>query len=420
MSPPTWPPANGGNQMVQKQSTSNTTTTALGSSATWVGHPDIGAGMPDVLLDIESDQAGTVFCDFSPDGTNWDRFPPAGYPLQAGIHFFHKLLKAGKYFRLTITNGSVAQTYLRAYTYFGTFGFPTAPVGFAIDDNADAQTVKAILTAKGPDGTYRNATSNIAGALSVANFNQQVGRGTQTGFTAGSMSGRNPDLDASTAGLPEDIWGGGDEYTGQPTSSGDTITITGAAADTSTGTGMRTIKVYGLFSTASEAEDTVTYTMAGASGVTSTESWYRAYRAVGASYGSGGTNAGQVTIFHTGTTANIFARIPAGDGETQICAFTVPAGCTGQVLTFDAEMSRANGSAGSVDVQLMVREFGSGGYNAVRDYSVTHAASIEKKYQFGLGPYPELTDFKVRCDKVSDNNTTITAEAELLISAATT
>lgn len=101
-------------------STDNTTSTPLGSGATFTGTLEQN-DYPDVLVSCQTDNPGRLYFDFSVDGTNVATYPIEGYEVAAGIHTFHTEVKGPRYFRVRLVNETGAQSYLRLYTYFGTF-----------------------------------------------------------------------------------------------------------------------------------------------------------------------------------------------------------------------------------------------------------------------------------------------------------
>ena len=124
---------------------------------------------PDVYISCITDQAGTLFFDFSNDGTNWNVFPPAGFTLVAGVTEAHKALKAGRYFRARVTNTSGSnQTYLRLYTYFGQFDQLTSPLNFAPSGDSDAVTSKSVLFGETDGGVFKLVGVSSQGNLEVS------------------------------------------------------------------------------------------------------------------------------------------------------------------------------------------------------------------------------------------------------------
>lgn len=149
-------------------SVGNTTTTPLASGATFIGTGEQNQ-FPDVYVSCITDQAGTLYFEFSNDNANWNIFPPSGFTLTAGVHEAHKALKAGRYFRIRIVNTSgSAQTYLRAYTYYGSFDQLTSPLNFAPNADSDAITAKSILVGETAGGAFKFISASDEGHLEVA------------------------------------------------------------------------------------------------------------------------------------------------------------------------------------------------------------------------------------------------------------
>lgn len=130
------------------QSTLNTTTTPLGAGATYTGTFEQNYA-PWVGVSCKTDVAGTLYFDFSNDGSNVDTFPPVGFSVSAGVHEFHTAVKLPRFFRVRFVNAGGAQSYLRLYTYFGTFDQGIAPINFDIADDADARVVKSVISGIG-------------------------------------------------------------------------------------------------------------------------------------------------------------------------------------------------------------------------------------------------------------------------------
>lgn len=148
-------------------STSNNSTTPLTAGSTFTGTAEQN-NFPDVYVSCITDQAGTLFFDFSNDGTNWNVFPPAGFTLTAGVHEAHKALKAGRYFRARVVNTSGSnQTYLRLYTYYGVFDQLTAPLTFVPSSDSDATTTKSVIIGQTDGGDFVFVGADPEGALKI-------------------------------------------------------------------------------------------------------------------------------------------------------------------------------------------------------------------------------------------------------------
>lgn len=369
------------------ESVGNTTTTPLGSSATFTGAGE-QSELPDVGVSCQTDAAGTLFFDFSNDGTNWSPFPVSGFAVAADIHEFHTAVKLGRHFRARFVNGSTAQTYLRLHTYFGQYSkVPNAPLNQSIGPDSDAQLVRP-----------------------AADFIFEVARGQVTGYDVVEKFGRNGDID--TTSDPEDVWAGGGLYTGQPdhADAAEALDIVSSdAADAAAGTGARTVRAHGL--DANWEPQTVDATLNGTTQVSLSGTWRRLNVLEVLTGGSGGANAGTLTI-DGATSGLIYAAVPPGFNRTQIAAYTVPDGFDGLLTHLEIAMARASGAAGSAQVTLRRRAEG-GVYQVIRNYEITD----------GLGAPPigaplllgAKDDIVVRVESVSDNNTIVTASFDVVL-----
>lgn len=197
--------------MATEYGTLNTSTTPLGSGATFTGEWETNE-YASVMVSCQADNTGTLYFDFSNDaGVNFSTFPVSGFALASGIHEFHTALKGPRSFRVRLVNDTGAQSYLRLYTYYDEFPkAPNAPLNQSLNDDSDATIVKSIgadqLTAEG----------RWSDRFFVHKF------------------GRNSDQDSGD--LPADIWdggGGGGAYTGFPVSDSETVELLSSSASDS-------------------------------------------------------------------------------------------------------------------------------------------------------------------------------------------
>lgn len=150
----------------------------------------------------------------------------------------------------------------------------------------------------------------------------------------------------------------------------------------------------------------------GTTGVTVTGDFIRCTRARIIIAGSTGNNEGTITVRQATTTANIFAQLPAGFGQTTIGCYTVDAGKTFLLKRVRVSISRSNGSAGSATITLRARRFGEV-FRAIRAFEIQTGAPTEFLQQ-GADILPEGTDIKFTIDDVSDSNTVAEAAFEYL------
>lgn len=136
------------------------------SGSTWTGVLE----KPDrdyVRASILSDVGGTVFFDFSNDGTNVSStFPVAGFSL-ATFHEYHGADLAGRYFRIRIVFDSLP-TNINISTYYSD-NAPSlnSPLSQSISGDQDATTVKAVIHGEDKDspGTFVQGKMTSDGAV---------------------------------------------------------------------------------------------------------------------------------------------------------------------------------------------------------------------------------------------------------------
>lgn len=237
-----------------------------------------------------------------------------------------------------------------------------------------------------------------------------IARGQVDGIEVFEKYGRNPDIDTATT--PEDIWGGGGMYTGFPLTDVETLEIFSSDVnDTGTGSGARTVRVQFLLDGDKNRCDDVVVTLNGTTPVSlGSQTYSRCARAFVVTAGSGVINAGDITIRHSVTTANIFAHLPAGFGQTQILAFTVPRAFELYLTTEIVQMTKFAGVAGSADITLRHRADGEV-FRAIKHFSITDTQSFTFRNN-GIAFIDEMTDIKITVESVSSNNTEVTGEMD--------
>lgn len=365
-----------------RQSSANTTTTPLASSATFTGTFEQN-DFSDVGVSCYSDTDGTLFFDFSVDGTNVRTFPPLGFPVKAGVHEFHTAVKMPRFFRLRFVNSASAQSTLQLYTYYGQFGQGNTPLNQKMSPDSDAKIVRFASEDEVMLGRYD-------GQMIISKF------------------GRNPDIDTGT--VPEDIWNGGGTYTGFPTATAEFLQVVSSSAnDTAAGTGARTLRIFYLDANYNMFDANgdplyVDVTLTGIVPVTTATQAMRVYRAYVLTSGTSQSNEGDITIRWAVTTATVFAVLPATFAQTQLSNFTVPDGWTGYMRRVG--VSLADTTANTAQMVLRVREFNSNTFRNMRPFSVSTSASFERDYFGGL-KFPEKTDVILRCTSVVNNNAVV-------------
>lgn len=272
---------------------SNNSTTPLSSGATFTGTGELN-GFPQVGVMVKTDQPGTMYFDFSGDGTNWDStFPVQGFRVAAGVPEFHTAVKLGRYFRVRFVNDNDgAQTYFRLFTYYGLNFVPSiAPLNQTIGTDTDAINTRP------------------------SNFGDEVVIGKRSGVRPFTKFGYRTGLTA--AGGEETIWATTGNFT--PMTSAETFTIT----FNNTTDGLGTTGALSLFidyvdSDGLYVETQVTLDASG-SQVTSF-SGFGINRVAVVNSGTAETNTNTITITAT-TSGTTQAVIPAGQGVTQQCIY---------------------------------------------------------------------------------------------------
>lgn len=136
-----------------------------------------------------------------------------------------------------------------------------------------------------------------------------------------------------------------------------------------------------------------------------------------ASAGSGGVNAGEITVNHTTTTANVFLKMLVGTNQSNNASYTVPRGFTGYLVSRYISINRA-GSGGVVQdrestVALWIREFGKP-YRLRRPIGISNHTDIFERLTGGFA-LPEKTDITIRVTVCSNDNTDMSAGYDLIL-----
>lgn len=288
----------------------NSTVTPLSGSATFTGVAEQN-DFPDTGVSCYSDTAGTLYFDFSVNGTDWRTFPSGGFSVAAGIHEFHTAVKLSRYFRARFVNGAAGQTTFQLFTYYGKFRQPSAPLNQPLSLDADA-----VLTR--PSFPWLD-----------------ISRGLVTGMESVKKFGRNPAVGTSYAPVTM-----GGIYRTPQSASATTLRIKagGNANDTAAGSGARQITLEGLDENFALATETLATAGASASSATTT-TFTRLFRAHVSQSGTYGTSAAGShsadIVIENGSGGTDWTTIDATNfpkSQTEIAAYTVPAGKTAYVF----------------------------------------------------------------------------------------
>lgn len=215
-------------------------------------------------------------------------------------------------------------------------------------------------------------------------YELQVAKGQIVGASPINKFGANSNVGTTE----ETIWTNGGNIT-WPAAAFTAYIVSSDAADTSAGTGARTVTVSGL--DADYKDTTASVTLNGTSAVAISGTWLRINRAFVTSSGTGGAAAGTVTIQDVGATV-VYANLGVGN-QTQMAVYTVPAGHTLYVdqITFTAAVSTGTNSA---VVKLITRDFGSNTFRT-RYIADLQSGELINSLQYPLA-LPEKTDIEAR------------------------
>ena len=224
-------------------------------------------------------------------------------------------------------------------------------------------------------------------------FDLQVSRGDVFGHEALFKFGFNSDIN----GTEETIWTQGGNYP-WPTAAFTAYIVSDDAADTSAGTGARTVTVQGLdenyvFQSVDVALYGTTEVQVG-----DANGWLRVFRAFVLTAGSAGTAAGTLHVQTTGG-GTVYANLSNGN-QTQMALYTVPAGKTLFLddINFTAAISQANNYA---VVSFSAREFG--GIFRKKYVNTLQSNQLIAKFEYPLR-FPEKTDMECRAFCSNNNN----------------
>jgi hypothetical protein len=154
------------------------------SGGNWSGDTYTGAGELNdyayVGVNLQVDESGTLFFDFSQDGTNWSTYPVAGFAVASGINEVHTAWKGGRYMRPRFV-GTGGRSYFRLKTYYSNLPLPlSAPLNQSLGADQDATVVRSVGIGEDPLGVYVNskldgvAFQTLDNLASGATFNSAV------------------------------------------------------------------------------------------------------------------------------------------------------------------------------------------------------------------------------------------------------
>lgn len=310
-------------QNENRVSTLNSTTTALNAGLTFTGTSEDVSDYDSVVVAAKTDLDGTLYIEFSPDGTNWDS--SLAFTNYANANEVHRLTVTRQYCRIRFTNTTASnQTYFRLQTLFGSQQVLTSALNSQIQSDQDTVAVRPL------------------------DFNLMVAENLYQNRQQFIKDGINTDID--TGSVPEDITNEGGVYAGFPRGAVEAGEIVVSGADTGT-------VVYAYLASDTDTDYTfATKAITGAGTYALGHNVWRCNFAYFYSTSATAFNVGTITIRNTVTTANIFCVIDIGYSQTFCGAYTVPANSAIYLDRFNGSM---RGSAtGSLDGFIWHRTIG--------------------------------------------------------------
>ena len=249
---------------------------------------------------------------------------------------------------------------------------------------------------------------NLINSFGVAS-NIPIAGGLVDGYSAIHKFGRNPNV----GNVPETIWMHGGIYQYLDVGSDSTVYVYSASSDDGPGNdGAHTITVQGLDNDFNLIEETITV-----NGAASTASFLRVYRAFVATAGvlaandgnviistaaaGGGTVLADIGVIGSGTTTGL--------GQTQLALYTIPAGKTGYITTWNIGVAPTNNA---VTVTLLSRELGGGATFRTKDIVDIVGGYTTQNYSIPLR-FPEKTDIEVR--GTGDTGSVISSSFDIIL-----
>ena len=228
-------------------------------------------------------------------------------------------------------------------------------------------------------------------------FALQVARGQVPGHRSVVVFGYNGDVDQTEV----TVW----PHTGligHPAAAIQMKVSSSNAADTSAGTGARTVLIQGLDASYNEISETVT--LNGQTAVTTVNSYLRINYAAVATAGSGQSAAGDIYIgtgtVTAGVPATVYELIKFNYNDVVTGHYTVPAGYTGYLMQGLFSAGQASGST-SVQGRLLVA--GADGIRRTAAITTLNNGVADFAFEFPIA-IPEKTDIEATAVGSANNN----------------
>lgn len=222
--------------------------------------------------------------------------------------------------------------------------------------------------------------------------------------------GYNSDID--TGSTPEDIWNQGGLYVAPTTARVHDIVST-SVNDTSAGTGARTVFIIGIDGSYNRVTETIT--LNGTSNVPTVNSYLHIHLMQVTSVGTTEVNQGVITATAQ-TDGTVTCSISTGDGQSASTIYLVPVGYRAFIMRIRARMNNPTANS-AAEISVFTKPFGMG-YQLKTRIGLNNSGNsfVELDYT-GSSPYivPEKSWLRLRCTSVTNNNTIIEGEYDLIV-----
>lgn len=228
-------------------------------------------------------------------------------------------------------------------------------------------------------------------------FLYRVSMGEYPQFRHVNKYGLNPDIDTIA---DEEVWSNGGNLT--YLTSAETMDIASTdAADTAAGTGARTISISGL--NGAWEDTTEELSLAGVAPVTTVNSYLRIYRAKVLTAGSGGVNAGDISVDAAASTQAI---VNIGNGQTLMSHYTIPMGRTGYLVDGMISVGRASGTGtkeGKISMWMRENPDADGSWRLQSRITARSDGAVPVGAYDIPSSFPEKTDIRFVCNAEQQN-----------------
>lgn len=246
--------------------------------------------------------------------------------------------------------------------------------------------------------------------LQLRNFVLEIAKGNIPKHSLITKFGHNDDIDTGTT--PEDIWNYGGAFVA-PTTARVHALVSTSVNDTSAGTGARTVFIRGV--NGSYAATTETVTLNGTTPVNTVNSYLHIHLMQVDSSGTGNVNAGEITAT-AATDATVTCLINTSQGQSESAIYLVPLGYTAYIMRVRARMNCATASS-AAEVALYTFPFGKS-WQLKTKVGINNSGSsfVELDYT-DSAPFivPEKSWIKLRCESVTNNNTQVDGEYDIIL-----